>query len=126
MELKLALLAALGGGLGSVARYTVGAIALRAFGPSFPWGTFAVNVAGCCLMGVVAGLAIYRLQMSAELRVFLATGFLGGFTTFSAFALDAYTLYEKSLATAVLYVLASVLLSLAAFVVGMAAVKLAS
>jgi CrcB protein len=126
MEVKLALLAAIGGGLGSAARYMVGAMALRAFGPNFPWGTLAVNVAGCCLMGVIAGIALYRFQMSAELRVFLATGFLGGFTTFSAFALDAFTLYEKSLGIAALYVLASVFLSLAAFLFGLAAVKFAS
>lgn len=124
MNLNSALLAAAGGALGSAARYFVGAIAFRLFGPEFPWGTLAVNVIGCLLMGILAGFVILRDAVPADLRIFLMTGVLGGFTTFSAFALDSYFLYERTPAAAGIYIAASVVLSLAALLAGLFAVRL--
>lgn len=123
MTIKLALIAALGGAIGSAARYGLGVYALRAFGGGFPWGTFGVNIGGCFLMGLFAGFVLTRPDLSPELRVFIATGVLGGFTTFSAFALDAYHLYERDVALAGAYALGSVILSLAALLLGLAAYK---
>jgi CrcB protein len=123
VHLKLALIAALGGALGSAARYLAGAAALRMMGPGFPWGTLYVNVVGSFAMGAVAGLAIYRSELGPDMRVFLTTGVLGGFTTFSAFSLDAALLAEKSIATAAIYVGASVVVSLLALYAGLAVTR---
>jgi len=101
---------ALGGAAGSVARYLVSIAALALFGAGFPWGTLAVNVVGSAAIGVAAGLGL-----EGPARLLLVTGFLGGFTTFSAFSLETGALFERSPALAVLYVLASVGLGLAAF-----------
>lgn len=115
-----ALLVALGGALGSLARYGVNVGTTRAFGPLFPWGTLTVNVVGGFVMGLLAALIALR-GGSNELRVFLLTGVLGGFTTFSAFSLDTMTLWERGeAATAALYVAASVALSIGALVAGLA------
>jgi CrcB protein len=90
---------------------------LRLLGPGFPWGTLAVNVAGSLVMGVLAAL----LARSAEARLFLMTGALGGFTTFSAFSLDAVSLWERGDAgAAIAYAGASVAISLAALAAGLA------
>lgn len=91
-------------------------------GPGFPWGTLAVNVAGSFLMGAL--VVILARESGTRLTPFLMTGLLGGFTTFSAFSLDALTLYERGeIALAGTYVIASVLLSLTAIVLGMALVR---
>ncbi|MGR6465605.1 fluoride efflux transporter CrcB [Rhizobium sp. PAMB 3182] len=109
------LLAALGGAFGSVLRYLVGNWTFRLFGPSYPWGTMTVNVVGSFVIGLFAELVARKLNSSPELRVLLITGFLGGFTTFSAFSLDAFTLYERGeLALAGVYVIGSVVISLCA------------
>ncbi|MGQ0566523.1 MAG: fluoride efflux transporter CrcB [Gemmobacter sp.] len=115
-------LVALGGALGSAARYLVGVGAARALGSGFPVATLIVNVAGSFLMGVlVVALAHLGGNRAAP---FLMTGVLGGFTTFSAFSLDAVTLWDRGQATlAAGYVLGSVTLSLAALVLGMAAAR---
>ncbi len=114
------LLVAAGGAVGSVGRHLVNLAALRAFGPAFPIGTLAVNVFGCLTMGVFIALLAARWQGAAELRLLVTTGFLGGFTTFSAFSLDFAVLWERGeSATAVVYVLLSVLLSLAAVFAGL-------
>src|SRR5690348_13937452 len=76
------LLVALGGALGASSRYVVATAAVRAFGDRFPVGTLLINVVGCFLMGVVAELLAARFEPSESLRLFIATGFLGGFTTF--------------------------------------------
>ena len=113
------LLVALGGALGSVARYGVTLLTLRAFGPAFPWGTLAVNVVGGLVMGLIAALITTR-GGSNDLRLFLMTGVLGGFTTFSAFSLDAVALWERGeVGLAGGYVVASVLLSIAALGLGL-------
>jgi CrcB protein len=75
-------------------------------------------------MGVVTGLAVYRFALSGDMRIFLATGVLGGFTTFSAFALDSYFLYERHTGLAGIYVLASVVLSMIALLAGVAVTKI--
>lgn len=113
------LLVALGGAVGSVCRYLVGVGALRLLGPAFPWGTLAVNVAGSFAIGILAELIVARFGASTELRLLLITGFLGGFTTFSAFALDAVTLFERgaSLAAAT-YLILSIGASIAAVIAG--------
>jgi CrcB protein len=113
------LLVALGGAIGSVCRYLVGLGALRLMGPSFPWGTLTVNVAGSFAIGVLAELIVARFGASAELRLLLITGFLGGFTTFSAFALDAVTLFERGASVAATsYLVVSIVASIAAAIAG--------
>ncbi|MGN6377024.1 MAG: fluoride efflux transporter CrcB [Sphingomonas sp.] len=84
-----------GAGLGGACRHGVGVLCMKAFGPGFPAGTLTVNVLGSLLMGVLAGLFALKMQSSQELRLFLTTGFLGGFTTFSTFSLDTVTLFER-------------------------------
>lgn len=119
-----ALLVALGGAIGSVLRYYVGQWALRLMGPAFPWGTLAVNVVGCFVIGVFAELIARKFNASPELRLLLITGFLGGFTTFSAFSLDAIYLFERGEAVAGgIYIAASVGLSMAAVIAGLAAMR---
>lgn len=113
-------LVALGGGLGASARYLTGIAATRVFGHGFPFGTLTVNIVGSLLMGVLIGWLARRGMGQSQLQVFLATGLLGGFTTFSAFSLDAVTLWERgegSLALA--YVLASVVFSILALFGGL-------
>jgi CrcB protein len=112
----------LGGALGAVARYLTGIAAMRLTGPGFPWATLTVNVAGSFLMGA---LVVILAQYSANrLAPLLMTGVLGGFTTFSAFSLDALTLWERGQAgLAAAYVTASVVLSLAAIAAGLLAAR---
>ena len=110
---------ALGGALGATLRYFAGLGVLRVFGPSpFPVATLGVNVLGSFFMGL---FVIWVAERSAgSYSPFLMTGLLGGFTTFSAFSLDAVALYERGeLGLAGLYVTASVLLSIAGLVLGM-------
>jgi CrcB protein len=116
----------LGSGIGGAARYGVNLWSLKAFGPHFPAGTFIVNVVGGLAMGLIAGWLAFRAELpwGQELRLFLTTGILGGFTTFSAFSLDAVVLYERGdLGLAALYVVASVVLSVAALAIGLAVVR---
>jgi fluoride exporter len=116
------LLVFLGGGLGAAARHGVNVTAARLFGIYFPWGTLTVNILGSLLMGLVAGWLALRAGAgwSQHLRLFLTTGFLGGFTTFSAFSLDVALLWERGAhGTAVLYIAASVLLAIGALFAGL-------
>jgi len=114
----------LGAGIGGVLRHAVNLLGLRLFGPGFPWSTVAVNVAGSLAMGLLAGWFASRAPGGGALRLFLTTGILGGFTTFSAFSLDAVLLFERGEAVGgSLYVAGSVLLSLAALAVGLALVR---
>ena len=118
------LLVFVGGGLGSAARYGVGLLALRLVGNGFPWGTFAINVVGSFAMGVVAEYFALKSGMSQPLRLFLTTGIIGGFTTFSTFSLETALLYEHGEAgTALLYVLGSVTIGVAALFGGLALVR---
>lgn len=86
------LLIAIGGALGSAARYLLSTFVLRATGTLFPLGTFVVNVIGCLVFGAIAGAASQRVQLAPALRLFLLTGILGGFTTFSTYAFESFTL----------------------------------
>ena len=115
----------LGGGIGSALRYGVGRAALSLAGPNFPLGTLVVNLLGCALMGaLVEWLAWRDMGTDASMKLFLATGLLGGFTTFSAFALDAVTLWQRGEAlTAAAYAAGSVVLSIVGFLAGMALVR---
>lgn len=114
---------ALGGALGASARYLTGVAAVRVMGHGFPWGTLTVNVAGSFLMGVLVVLLAHL--NATRLAPFLMTGVLGGFTTFSAFSLDVMTLFERGQpATAGLYILGSVAISLLAILGGMALMRL--
>ncbi|MEO6113689.1 MAG: fluoride efflux transporter CrcB [Sphingomicrobium sp.] len=110
----------IGGGIGAAARHGVNRAALVMLGPGFPWSTLIVNVLGSLAMGLLIGaFAAAPAGVSNNLRLFLTTGILGGFTTFSAFSLDALTLWERGqLGLALLYVLASVTISLVAIAAG--------
>lgn len=112
---------AAGGAIGAVARYWMAGAVQRAAGSGgFPWGTLAVNVLGAFLMGLVAEPGAKALGLSAELRLFLATGILGGFTTFSAFSLEAALMLEKGQWGALAaYVSASVALTVLALFAGL-------
>ena len=112
------LAAFVGGGIGSVLRMGVGRWTLLHWGAGFPWGTLIVNVIGSFLIGLLAArLSAFDAQHAV--RLFLVTGLLGGFTTFSAFSLDAMTLWQRGQAgTAAAYVLATLVLSLGAAPLG--------
>lgn len=111
----------LGAGIGGALRHGVNNAAARLLGYGFPFGTLIVNVVGSFLMGALAGYFVVRTGVPQHFRLFLTTGILGGFTTFSAFSLDAALLVERhqySLAAA--YVAGSVFVSLAALFAGLA------
>lgn len=111
----------IGAGLGGAGRHGVNMLAARLFGTGFPAGTLVVNVAGCLVMGLIAGVFAFRGHLPQEMRLFLTTGILGGFTTFSAFSLDAALLWERGeVGLAALYVGASVIFSLAGVAAGLA------
>lgn len=118
------LLVAIGGALGSVGRYLTGLATLRLFGPSYPWGTLTVNLVGGLAIGIFAELIARRFDGSTELRLFIITGILGGFTTFSAFSLEVTAMAERGdYLTALGYVLVSVALSVTAVFAGLALVR---
>jgi fluoride exporter len=125
--MRAILLVFVGAGIGGVARHLVNGACARAFGAQFPVGTLGVNVVGSLAMGLLAGWlfakagAGWNQNALDDARLLLATGILGGFTTFSAFSLDAVTLFERGDAgMAALYVAASVMASIAALVAGLA------
>lgn len=110
----------LGGGIGAALRHGVNLLSLRLLGPAFPWGTLTVNVVGSLAMGLLAAWFAFRGASSEPWRLFLATGVLGGFTTFSAFSLDAALLIERQqIVIAVGYVAISVLGSVGALFLGL-------
>jgi CrcB protein len=115
----------LGGALGAMARYLVGAQAGRAFGAGWPYGTFVVNVLGGLLMGLLAGVLAQRGGADQERwRLLLGVGVLGGFTTFSAFSMDLALMLEKrAIGAAALYATASVALSTLALFAGLFAAR---
>jgi CrcB protein len=118
--MPLTLWIAAGGAVGAATRHLVNVGATRLLGHSFPYGTFTVNVLGSLIMGLLIGLMALRWSASQEMRAFLTTGLLGGFTTFSTFSLDFATLMErKAHALAAIYAAGSVGTSLAAVFVGL-------
>ena len=117
-------LVAVGGAIGAALRHLVNMGSLRLVGPGYPWGTMAINIVGAFAMGVFIELLARRFNASNELKLFVATGVLGGFTTFSAFSLDAALLWERGEGgLAALYVAASVVLTLAGVAAGLATIR---
>ncbi len=122
--MRLLLLVCVGGAIGAGARHLVNGIFASRGLIDFPWATLTINVLGCFLMGVMIEMLALRYQGSLELRSFLATGVLGGFTTFSAFSLEFATLFERGETFAAFaYVAASVLMTLVAVFAGLAATR---
>jgi CrcB protein len=120
------LLVMIGGGIGAGGRHLVSMATLRLFGPGFPVGTLAVNVIGSLVMGLFIGwLVKHEAAHLQPLRYFLATGLLGGFTTFSAFSLDTSVLWERGdTMLALIYVVGSVVLSILAVFAGLAVMRI--
>jgi CrcB protein len=117
----LYLIVFLGAGIGGAMRHGVNIGAAKLFGPGFPSGTFIVNVAGSFAMGLLAGFFVYRAGVPQHVRLFLTTGILGGFTTFSTFSLDAALLVERhSLGMAAGYMVGSVAAGVSALFFGLA------
>ncbi len=115
---------ALGGALGAVGRYALSSQITHWIGPGFPWGILLVNMMGCFVMGVLAELGALTLNLSPDMRAFLTTGILGGFTTFSAFALDSAVMIERGdWAATMIYIAASVIGSIGALFVGLAVAR---
>jgi len=113
-----------GGGLGASLRHGINVGCARAFGTNFPYGTFVINITGSIVMGLIAGYLAFKGEASQPLRLFLMTGILGGYTTFSAFSLDAILLYERGqIGLAAFYVAGSVGLSILGLVAGLAFVR---
>lgn len=118
------LLVFIGGGLGSALRHTVNVVCPRFLGNNFPYHTFIINITGSTIMGLIAGYLAFKGDAAQSWRLFIMTGILGGYTTFSAFSLDAAVLYERGeLASAALYVVGSVVLSLLGLFAGLALVR---
>jgi fluoride exporter len=110
----------LGAGLGGALRHGVNLASLRWFGAAFPYGTLTVNIAGSLAMGLIVGWFASRVDPAQHWRLFLTTGVLGGFTTFSAYSFEVVQLYERgNPLLAVTYAAASVVLSVAALALGL-------
>ena len=123
--MRLLLYATAGGAIGTAARHLVNVGFGRWLGAGFPWSTLFVNVVGGLLMGALIEALALRFDGSIELRTFLATGILGGFTTFSAFSMDVVLLMQRGeTATAALYIGASVVLSILALLAGLSLTRL--
>ena len=121
------LLVFLGGGLGSAARFGVSVMTTKLFGIQFLLGTLSVNVLGSLLMGIVVEYWATKSGLPQQGKLFLTTGFLGGFTTFSAFSLEVAMLHSRGeCLQAGLYVVASILLGLGSLFAGMALIRLAA
>ena len=118
------LLVFIGGGLGSTLRHLVNIVCPRLFGANFPYHTFIINITGSTIMGLIAGYLAFKGDAAQSWRLFLMTGVLGGYTTFSAFSLDTALLYERGeIGLALLYVLGSVVLSILGLFAGVALVR---
>jgi fluoride exporter len=124
MSLKILLLIGTGSFIGGVLRYLVSFPLLHKYPHGFPWGTLVVNVIGCFCIGLLYGYA-ERWAFPKEWRLFLATGLLGGFTTFSAFSNETVTLFNNhQYATAIAYILASVFIGITATFLGLFLIRL--
>ena len=126
MSFSTIIAVAAGGAVGSVGRYLAMAAVGHWLGTGFPYATLTVNVAGCFVMGVLAELAALAWSPSPELRALVMVGLLGGFTTFSSFALDVGVLAGRNAyVEAGMYMLASLVLTVAGFFSGLALVRAA-
>ena len=114
----------LGGGIGAALRHGVNLLSARLLGTSFNYATLFENVSGSFVMGLLVGYFAFKGGASQHWRLFLTTGILGGYTTFSAFSLDTILLYERGeIGLAALYVALSVALSIGALMAGLALVR---
>jgi CrcB protein len=114
----------LGGGLGAALRHGINLFVGRLLGNGFPYATFLINITGSLLMGITAGYFAFKGGGSQHVRLFLTTGILGGYTTFSTFSLDAVLLYERGeVGLAAVYVIGSVVLAIAGLFAGLALVR---
>jgi CrcB protein len=126
MNLQLVIAVAIGGAVGSVARYLVGVGSTKLFGLGFPWGTLLINIVGSFLIGVFAESFALKWNLPQSAQVFLTVGICGGFTTFSTFSLDSYVLIERGeLWAAAAYVIGSVVLSIGALVAALHLIRAA-
>lgn len=113
-----------GGGLGASLRHFINVACAKGFGTNFPFGTFIINITGSTVMGLIAGYLAFKGEASQPSRLFLMTGILGGYTTFSAFSLDAVLLYERgAIGLAAFYVVGSVAFSIAGLFAGLALIR---
>ena len=121
---KSILLVGLGGGVGSILRYLTSVVVAKYFHSLFPLSTFAANFVGCLIIGLLIGLFDKFQLVDSDLRLLLITGFCGGYTTFSAFAAENLTLFQSgNYATAILYILLSIILGIAAVLLGVTIMK---
>ena len=126
IEWRAVVAVAIGAAIGGVLRYDIGQLFLQRLGPGFPYGTLFINITGSFCIGIVAELGATRvLGMTPLLRVLLATGVLGGYTTFSTFSLDAVTLLAEGIFPPFLYTMASVVLGFAGAGAGIVLARLA-
>ena len=121
--MKQFLLVFIGGGAGSMLRYAL-ALVMNKPGQFLPWGTFLANVVGCLLIGVVFGMAEKGNLLNSNQTLLLATGFCGGFTTFSAFAFEKHAFLKNGdLANLAIYAIGSIVLGIAAVYIGLSLTK---
>ncbi|HEY4139960.1 MAG TPA: fluoride efflux transporter CrcB [Pseudolabrys sp.] len=114
----------LGGGIGAALRHGVNLASVRTFGTAFPYGTLLINITGSIIMGLAAAYFAFKGDASQNWRLFMTTGILGGYTTFSAFSLDTALLYERGeIGLAAIYVIASVAVSIVGLFAGLAIVR---
>lgn len=123
--MKAILLIGIGGGIGSILRYLTSVlVSKQTFSSIFPWGTFAVNIIGCLIAGIILGILERQQVLNSDLKLLLITGFCGGYTTFSAFSIEnVYLLQNGQLLTALFYISISVLLGIIAVWTGITVVK---
>jgi CrcB protein len=120
LNLQFIVAVAVGGALGSVARYLVAVGSGKMFGTDFPWGILIINMTGSLLIGAFIGLFATKWDLPQTARIFLTVGICGGYTTFSTFSLDSYYLIERGqLGAALAYMIGSVVLSIGALVGGL-------
>lgn len=113
-----------GGAIGAALRYLLGQASLRLVGPGWPWGTFGANILGGFAMGLLAAWLAARAAGSEPIRLFVAVGVLGGFTTFSSFSLETMLMIERGQwASAMLYVVISVVASISALALGLSMMR---
>lgn len=123
--MKAILLVGLGGGIGSILRYLTSLLVSKQVSSVFPWGTFAVNIIGCLLAGIILGVLERQQVLNSDLKILLITGFCGGYTTFSAFSIENIHLLQNGHPlTALLYILISILLGIIAVWAGMTFIKI--
>lgn len=118
-----ALAVAAGGALGALVRYGVNIGSTRLLGMNFPFGTLSVNIIGCFIMGLLTAMFALKDPVDPSLKLFLTTGVLGGFTTFSAFSLETVMLYDRKPMLALIYVASSVIFSVAGCWLGLRMIR---